>query len=55
MQKDTDRITEGQKLLKQLREEYGRSRSHREVSEPATIISTESIGTESYFEPILPN
>ena len=54
MQKDMDRITEGQKLLKQLREEYGRL-THGEASEPPTIIAAESIATESYLEPILPN
>ncbi|MFL6437133.1 MAG: hypothetical protein ACJ71Q_06105 [Terriglobales bacterium] len=50
MQKDLNRLTEGQKLLKQLREEYDRPRTQRTASEPATVV-----GGESYLEPSVPN
>jgi hypothetical protein len=50
MQKDLNPQTEGQKLLKQLREEYGRPRTQEEASESST-----TIGRESYLEPSLPN
>jgi hypothetical protein len=48
MLNDRERQTEGQKLLKQLRDEYGRVQPTMRISEPTEAATT----TENHLDPI---
>jgi hypothetical protein len=48
MLNDRERQTEGQKLLKQLRDEYGRVQPTMKISEPTEAATT----TENHLDPI---